>query len=111
MPYRQTTRGNTYIFDDLKALMAKATPARSGDLLAGVAATSEHERVIAKMALAEVPLERFLNEALVPYEDDEVTRLILDTHDQEAFAEIAHLTVGEFRDWLLSSEVTTETLT
>ena len=91
--------------------MAKATPARSGDTLAGVAADSEHERVIAKMALAEVPLEQFLNEPLVPYENDEVTRLILDTHNREAFAEIANLTVGEFRDWLLSDDATTETLT
>ena len=110
MPYRQTIRGSTYIFDDLKTLMAKATPARSGDLLAGVAAASEHERVVAKMTLAEVPLQHFLNEPLIPYEDDEVTRLILDTHDHEAFAEIANLNVGEFRDWLLSNEVSTETL-
>ena len=111
MPYRHTIRGSTYIFDDLKTLMAKATPARSGDMLAGVAAESEHERVIAKMTLADVPLTQFLNEPLVPYESDEVTRLILDTHDRQAFAEIATLTVGEFRDWLLSNEVTTETLT
>ncbi len=111
MPYRQTIRGSTYLFDDLKTLMAKATPPRSGDILAGIAANSEHERVIAKMTLADVPLTQFLNEPLVPYENDEVTRLILDTHDSQAFAEIAHLTVGEFRDWLLSNEVTTETLT
>jgi ethanolamine ammonia-lyase large subunit len=111
MPYRQTIRGSTYLFDDLKTLLAKATPERSGDLLAGIGAGSEHERVIAKMILADVPLEHFLNEPLVPYEDDEVTQLILDTHDREAFAEIATLTVGEFRDWLLSNDVTTETLT
>ena len=111
MPYRQTIRGSTYIFEDLKTLLAKATPARSGDMLAGVAADSEHERVIAKMTLADVPLQHFLNEPLIPYDDDEVTRLILDTHDRDAFAEIAHLTVGEFRDWLLSAEATTETLT
>jgi ethanolamine ammonia-lyase large subunit len=111
MPYRQTTRGSTHIFEDLKTLLAKASPARSGDLLAGVAASTEHERVIAKMALAEVPLQQFLHEPLVAYEDDEVTRLILDSHNSEAFAQIAHLTVGEFRDWLLSTEVTTETLT
>ena len=111
MPYRQTIRGSTYLFEDLKTLMAKATPARSGDTLAGVAAGSEHERVIAKMTLAEVPLEQFLREPLVPYEDDEVSRLILDTHSREAFAEIANLTVGEFRDWLLSDDATTETLT
>ncbi len=111
MPYRQTIRGSTYIFEDLKTLMAKATPARSGDTLAAVAAGNEHERVIAKMTLADVPLIQFLNEPLVPYESDEVTRLILDTHDRRAFAEIENLTVGEFRDWLLSTEVTTETLT
>jgi ethanolamine ammonia-lyase large subunit len=110
MPYRQTIRGTTHLFEDLKTLMAKATPARSGDLLAGVAAASEHERVVAKMALADVPLPHFLNEPLVPYEQDEVTRLILDTHDRHAFAEIAHLTVGEFRDWLLGDAATTETL-
>src|SRR5271170_7670897 len=111
MPYRHTIRGSTHLFEDLKNLMAKATPARSGDMLAGIAADSEHERVIAKMTLADVPLSQFLNEALVPYESDEVTRLILDIHDRQAFSEIATLTVGEFRDWLLSSEVTTETLT
>jgi ethanolamine ammonia-lyase large subunit len=111
MPYRQTIRGSTYLFENLKTLMAKATPARSGDVLAGVAADSEHERIIAKMTLAEVPLAQFLNEPLVPYESDEVTRLILDSHDHNAFAEIAALTVGEFRDWLLSNEATTETLT
>ncbi len=111
MPYRQTIRGTTYIFEDLKTLLAKASPARSGDLLAGVAAAGEHERVIAKMSLAEVPLQQFLNESLVPYEEDEVTRLILNTHDREAFAEIAPLTVGEFRDWLLNTDATTETLT
>ena len=92
MVYRQTIRGSTYLFNDLKTLMAKATPSRSGDVLAGVAADSEHERIIARMALAEVPLEQFLNEPLVPYEDDEVTRLILDTHSREPFAEIANLT-------------------
>src|SRR5271170_2001442 len=111
MPYRHTIRGSTHLFEDLKNLMAKATPARSGDMLAGVAADTEHERVIARMTLAEVPLAQFLNEPLVPYESDEVTRLILDIHDRQAFSEIATLTVGEFRDWLLSAEATTETLT
>ena len=81
--------------------MARATPLRSGDLLAGVAAGSAQERVAAQMALAEVPLVRFLSEALVPYEDDEITRLIVDTHDAAAFAPIRHLTVGDFRNWLL----------
>ena len=110
MPYRQTIRGKTHVFADLRTLLAKASPARSGDMLAGVAAANEHERVIAKMTLADLPLEQFLNEPLVPYENDEVTRLILDAHDRRAFAEIATLTVGQFRDWLLSTEVTTETL-
>jgi ethanolamine ammonia-lyase large subunit len=111
MPYRQTIRGATCIFEDLRSLLAKASPARSGDTLAGLAADSENERVIAKMALADVPLVHFLHEPLIPYEEDEVTRLIVDTHDREAFAEIASLTVGEFRDWLLSPPATTEILT
>src|ERR1700761_3334391 len=82
--------------------MARATPARSGDELAGVAATSNEERVAAQIALADLPLRRFLDEALVPYETDEVTRLILDTHDAAAFAPVSSLTVGEFREWLLA---------
>ena len=90
---------------DLKTLMAKATPVRSGDQLAGLAATSAEESITARMALADQPLTRFLNEPLVPYETDEVTRLILDTHDQTAFAPISTLSVGEFRDWLLSDSV------
>jgi ethanolamine ammonia-lyase large subunit len=110
MTYRCSFRGSACTFEDLKTLLAKASPARSGDLLAGVAAASEHERAMAKRALADVPLADFLNEALVPYEDDEVTRLILDTHDRAAFAPIAGLTVGEFRDWLLGPEATTEVL-
>src|SRR5271154_7487172 len=110
MPYRYTIRGSTWSFEDLKTLLAKASPERSGDLLAGVAASSEQERIIAKMALADVPLKRFLEEPLVPYEDDEVTRLILDEHDPQAFAEISGLTVGEFRDWLLGEKATTEAL-
>jgi ethanolamine ammonia-lyase large subunit len=96
--------GVTWRFADLKDLLAKATPLRSGDALAGVAATSAEQRMAARMALAELPLRQFLEEALIPYEDDEVTRLILDTHDQAAFARIAHLTVGDFRDWLLSDD-------
>lgn len=95
----------TYLFVDLKDLMAKATPARSGDHLAGVAAGSAEERVAAQMALAALPLTVFLNEALVPYESDEVTRLIIDEHDVIAFASISHLTVGDFRNWLLGDEV------
>ncbi|TKD35872.1 ethanolamine ammonia-lyase subunit EutB [Azotobacter chroococcum] len=93
--------GQTWRFDSLRELLAKASPARSGDYLAGVAADSDAERVAAQMALAEVPLGHFLNEAVIPYETDEVTRLILDSHDAAAFAPVAHLTVGGLRDWLL----------
>jgi ethanolamine ammonia-lyase large subunit len=100
--FRHTVGSQTYQFPDLQALMARATPLRSGDLLAGVAAGSARERVAAQMALAEVPLTRFLSDALVPYEEDEVTRLIIDTHDAAAFAPVRHLTVGDFRNWLLS---------
>jgi ethanolamine ammonia-lyase large subunit len=96
---------HTYAFGDLADLMAKATPARSGDYLAGVAAGSDEERVAAQMALAALPLASFLNETVVPYESDEVTRLILDEHDAGAFCTIRHLTVGDFRNWLLSDEV------
>jgi ethanolamine ammonia-lyase large subunit len=95
---------------NLRELLAKATPARSGDALAGIAAATAEERVRAQMALADVPLKMFLSEPLIPYELDEVTRLICDSHDSAAFAPIAHLTVGEFRDWLLSDEATTERL-
>lgn len=95
----------TYQFRDLKDLMAKASPLRSGDMLAGVAAATAEERVIAQMALAELPLRIFLDEVVVPYEDDEVTRLIIDDHDADAFAPVSHLTVGDFRNWLLSDDV------
>jgi ethanolamine ammonia-lyase large subunit len=101
----------TYQFRDLKDLLAKATPLRSGDLLAGVAANTAEERVVAQMCLAELPLKTFLNEALVPYESDEVTRLIIDEHDAAAFASISHLSVGDFRNWLLSDEADTAKLT
>jgi ethanolamine ammonia-lyase large subunit len=94
----------TYGFRDLKDLMAKATPARSGDYLAGVAAASAEERVAAQMTLSALPLTTFLNDVLVPYEDDEVTRLIIDSHDAAAFASLRHLTVGDFRNWLLGDE-------
>lgn len=90
--------------------MAKASPARSGDYLAGVAAATDEERMAARMALAEVPLTTFLNEVLVPYEEDEVTRLIIDGHDAAAFAPIAHLTVGDLRDWLLLEGTDSERL-
>ncbi|MDR3393800.1 MAG: ethanolamine ammonia-lyase subunit EutB [Parasulfuritortus sp.] len=102
MSYRHSVGQESYVFRDLKDLLAKATPARSGDYLAGVAAGSYAERVAARMCLAEVPLKRFLEEVLIPYESDEVTRLIFDTHDASAFSEISHLTVGDFRNWLLS---------
>jgi ethanolamine ammonia-lyase large subunit len=102
--------GTRYAFPDLKDLLAKASPPRSGDRLAGVAAQSAAERVAAQMALADLPLATFLNEAVVPYEDDEVTRLIIDNHDAAAFAPVAHLTVGGFRDWLLGDGASAETL-
>jgi ethanolamine ammonia-lyase large subunit len=97
-------------FDGLRTLLARATPERSGDHLAGVAAGSGEERAAAQMALAEVPLRQFLNEAVVPYEDDEVTRLIIDSHDAQGFAAVAHLTVGGFREWLLSDDADGEAL-
>ncbi|QJW89326.1 ethanolamine ammonia-lyase subunit EutB [Spirosoma taeanense] len=105
MPYRHTVRQTTYVFDDLKTLLARATPLRSGDELAGVVARSAEERIAAQMALADLPLTTFLNEAVVPYEQDEITRLILDTHDANAFASIRHLTVGDFRNFLLGESV------
>lgn len=108
--YGTTIRGTNYRFPDLKSLMAKATPLRSGDCLAGIVATSAAERVAAQMALADLPLGVFLNEALIPYEEDEVTRLIIDSHDRQAFAPIASLTVGEFRDWLLSEAADEDSL-
>jgi ethanolamine ammonia-lyase large subunit len=95
----------------LRELLAKASPPRSGDELAGLSAASAEERVRAQMQLADTPLQAFLREQVIPYETDEVTRLICDSHDSEAFAVISHLTVGEFRDWLLSSQATTERLT
>lgn len=94
----------------LQELLAKASPLRSGDLLAGVAAATEEERVLAQMALAEVPLRRFLNDCVIAYEEDEITRLIIDSHDAAAFAPIAGFTVGEFRDWLLTEAADTKTL-
>jgi ethanolamine ammonia-lyase large subunit len=109
--YRATLRGSTYEFSDLRTLLAKATPARSGDELAGLAATNAVERVAAQHALADVPLAQFLVEPVVPYETDEVTRLILDTHDRAAFAPVSGLTVGALRDWLLRYETDTATLT
>jgi ethanolamine ammonia-lyase large subunit len=110
MSYQYTVGSNSYRFNSLKEVMAKATPARSGDYLAGVAAETYAERMAASMCLADIPLKHFLEELLIPYEDDEVTRLIVDSHDQRAFAEISHLTVGDFRDWLLADAADSVTL-
>ena len=104
------TAGKTHNFRSLKELTAKASPARSGDVLAGIAAADYEERVAAQMCLADVPLSLFLEEPLIPYDEDEITRLILDRHDKKAFELISSLTVGEFRDWLLRYETDGETL-
>lgn len=102
MAYSSITRSTRWIFDDLKTLLAKASPERSGDHLAGLAASSAVERHAAQCALADLPLKEFLARELVPYESDEVTRLLVDSHDAAAFAPVASLTVGELREWLLS---------
>jgi ethanolamine ammonia-lyase large subunit len=111
MKYSITLGGRTHVFHDLKTLLAKATPARSGDALGGIAAENEEERVLARMALADIPLTQFLEELLIPYEQDEITRLIVDTHDAQAFAAISGLNVGELREWLLDPRTNTEILT
>ncbi|MCY1641663.1 ethanolamine ammonia-lyase subunit EutB [Methylorubrum sp. SL192] len=103
MPYRHTVGPRTHVFADLATLMAKATPVRSGDCLAGIAAESAEENMAARWCLAEVPLREILARPLIPYDDDDVTRLILDDHDEAAFAEIAALTVGDFREFLLTA--------
>lgn len=108
--YRATSAHTTYAFDDLKTLLAKATPERSGDRLAGIAAENDQERVAAQIVLGDVPLRRFLEEEIIPSEVDEVSRLIRETHDESAFAPVASLTVGELRDWLLRYETTTDVL-
>ena len=110
MAYRHTIAATTYVFDSLRDLLAKATPPRSGDWLAGIAAETSEQMIAARMALADMPLRQFLDEAVIPYEDDEVTRLIMDGHDKAAFAPVAALTVGEFRNHLLSDAATTESL-
>ncbi|CAG2148150.1 Ethanolamine ammonia-lyase heavy chain [Cupriavidus campinensis] len=110
MPFTHTVGTRRHVFADLRTLLARASPARSGDALAGIAAGDEEERMAARVALADVPLAQFLSEALIPYEDDEVTRLIVDRHDAAAFAEIGALTVGGFRDWLLRHETDEATL-
>ncbi|WP_053188435.1 ethanolamine ammonia-lyase subunit EutB [Pseudomonas thivervalensis] len=108
--FAHSVGAQTYRFDSLKDLMAKASPARSGDFLAEIAALNDGERVAAQMALADLPLSHFLQEMLIPYEADEVTRLIVDTHDKHAFATVSHLTVGGFRDWLLSDAADEQSL-
>jgi ethanolamine ammonia-lyase large subunit len=108
--YAATLGARRYVFSDLKTLLAKATPRRSGDALAGIAAETDAERAAAQVALADTPLRALLEHPVVPYERDEVTRLIVDSHDRAAFAPIAHLTVGGLRDWLLSDAATTEVL-
>ena len=110
MSFSHSIGGMVWRFDSLRELMAKASPARSGDFLAEVAAGSDAERAAAQMALADVPLKRFLTDALIPYEADEVTRLIVDSHDRAAFAAVSHLTVGGFRDWLLGDDATEASL-
>ena len=110
MVYRHVIAATAYVFDDLRDLLAKATPPRSGDRLAGLAADSAEQMIAARIALADVPLKQFLHETVIPYEDDEITRLIVDTHDALAFAAVSSLTVGAFRDWLLSDAATTSVL-
>ncbi len=108
--YTLSLHHRRFAFDSLRQLMAKASPHRSGDCLAGIAAESAEERVAAQMVLAELPLTTFLHEHLIPYEEDEVTRLIIDSHDPAAFAQVADLTVGQLRDWLLTEEADQATL-
>ena len=110
MGFRTSLGSRSYVFADLKSLMAKASPLRSGDCLSGVAAATSEERIAAALILAEVPLKRFLYEPLIPYEEDEVTRVILDDHQPDAFEPISGLTVGDLRNWLLSDAVGTEDL-
>lgn len=108
--YKYQLGSQVYHFKNLSEVMAKASPLRSGDQLAGIAATSAEERVIAQMLLADLPLKTFLNDVLIPYEKDEITRLIIDTHNLNVFHEISHFTVGDFRNWLLQETTTSEEL-
>ncbi len=110
MVYRHTIDATSYVFENLRDLLAKATPPRSGDRLAGIAAESAEQMIAARIALADIPLKQFLHETVIAYEDDEVTRLIIDTHDASAFAGLSSLTVGSFRDWLLSDAASGEVL-
>jgi ethanolamine ammonia-lyase large subunit len=109
--YATTLASTRHAFSDLKSLLAAATPARSGDALAGISATSMEQRVAARYVLADLPLKTFLNDTVIPYESDEVTRLIVDMHNQSAFAPVSHMTVGQLREWLLSDEASTAVLT
>jgi len=111
MHYRTTIQSQVFAFEDLKQVMAAASPARSGDYLAEIGAATSQQRMAARHVLADTPLKQFLTEALVPYEDDNITRLIIDSHDTTAFFPVAHLTVGDFRNWLLSENATTDALT
>ncbi|SKC87246.1 ethanolamine ammonia-lyase subunit EutB [Ohtaekwangia koreensis] len=110
MAYRYTIQNRTYTFSDLRILLAKASPFRSGDALANLAAERYEERVAAQLALADIPLKKFLEEPVIPYEKDEVTRLIIDSHNVLVFSAVSSLTVGELRDWLLSDQATTQSL-
>ena len=107
MLYRTTFAGQGYAFEDLRQVMAFASPARSGDYLAGIGAATAQQRMAARHVLAETPLRQFLTEALIPYESDNITRLIIDSHVAQAFAPVSHLTVGGFRNRLLSEAATT----
>src|SRR3954451_14253789 len=110
MIYRHTFAATSYVFEGLRDLLAKATPPRSGDRLARIAADSAEQMIAARIALADVPLNQFLHETVIPYEDDEITRLIIDSHEASAFAAVSSLTVGSFRDWLLSDAASGEAL-
>ncbi|MGY0385868.1 ethanolamine ammonia-lyase subunit EutB [Nocardioides sp. WG-D5] len=109
MRYRQSLHGHGFEFDGLVEVLARATPLRSGDVLAGCAARSDTERMAARMVLADLPLSVFLEEQVVPAESDDVTRLILETHDTDAFAPVSGLTVGAFREWLLDAAARRDT--
>jgi ethanolamine ammonia-lyase large subunit len=109
--YKTQIADVTYDFKNLRNLLAKASPARSGDYLAGIGAVTNLQRVAAQWVLADVPLKQFLYELIIPYEKDEISRLIIDNHDPQAFAPVSHFTVGEFRDWLLSDSASTELIT
>ena len=111
MQYRTTIDSSVFSFNDLKHVLAAASPARSGDYLAGIGAKTAKERMAARFVLAAVPLTQFLQEAVIPYESDNITRLIIDTHDATAFSVVSNLDVGSFRNWLLSEHAKTETLT